>query len=332
MFDLAGNGINLTPVSTAAPMLDMQGNGFAVHSGWVEPGEGVLVLRYHRHDQEYKFPFNLHVAGRELPVGLFLTTLVLGLVAMANLFSKQIATKYGVAFTIIFFVVFTISEQVNRRTKHEQKGLEQFNLDHQADIDGSALHARPGCVVVAIRDFHRMEHLKRVLEKTNLRKHDIVVMTVRPISAGAGEYDLSQDQLFSDYERELFSHVVEVAEKEGKPVELLVVPARRAVLHVRAARGLRQLADAGAAAGLVGRVGGADAPASRVDALPRAGRGARRGRRADRADGGDTRARRGHARRRDGGRSRLWAAWHLSCAEGRPPRGRAAGRPAGPRN
>jgi hypothetical protein len=64
-----------------------------------------------------------------------------------------------------------------------------------------------------------------VLEKTNLRKHDIVVMTIRQISTGAGEYDLAQNQLFSDYERELFSHVVEVAEKEGKPVELLVVPA-----------------------------------------------------------------------------------------------------------
>jgi amino acid transporter len=186
---------------------------------------GVMVLRFQRHDQEYKFPFNLHLAGRELPIGLFLTTLVLGLVAIANLFSKEIATKYGVGFTIIFFVIFTISEQVNKRSKHEQKGLEQFNLDHQADIDESTLHARPGCVLVAVRDFHRMEHLKRVLEKTNLRKHDIVVMTVRPISTGAGEYDLSQDQLFSDYERELFSHVVEVAEKEGKPVELLVVPA-----------------------------------------------------------------------------------------------------------
>ena len=45
VFDLTGNGINLTPVSTAAPMLDMQGTGFAVHSGWVEPGEGVLVLQ-----------------------------------------------------------------------------------------------------------------------------------------------------------------------------------------------------------------------------------------------------------------------------------------------
>jgi len=30
--------------------------------------------------------------------------------------------------------------------------------------------------------------------------------------------------LFSDYEKRLFSRVVELAEKEGKPVELLVVP------------------------------------------------------------------------------------------------------------
>jgi len=31
--------------------------------------------------------------------------------------------------------------------------------------------------------------------------------------------------LFSDHEKELFSHVVEMAEKQGKPVELLTVPA-----------------------------------------------------------------------------------------------------------
>jgi hypothetical protein len=70
-----------------------------------------------------------------------------------------------------------------------------------------------------------MDHLKRVLEKTNLRRYDIVVMTVRPVSTGAGEYQLADSQLFTDYEKELFSHVVEVAEKQGKPVELLVVPA-----------------------------------------------------------------------------------------------------------
>ena len=35
---------------------------------------------------------------------------------------------------------------------------------------------------------------------------------------------MAENQLFTDYERELFSKVVEMAEKEGKTVELLVVP------------------------------------------------------------------------------------------------------------
>jgi hypothetical protein len=186
---------------------------------------GVTALRFQRHDQEYKTPINIRIAGREIPIGLMLTTLVLGVVATANLFTKQVATKYGIAFTIILFLTFTVSEKINlRRAQTEKKGLEQFNLDPQAQMS-SSLHARPGCVLVAVRDYHRMEHLKRVLEKTNLRRYDIVVMTVRPISTGAGEYELSESQIFSDYEKELFSHVVEVAEKEGKPVELLVVPA-----------------------------------------------------------------------------------------------------------
>ena len=187
---------------------------------------GVTVLRFQRTDQEYKVPGNFRIGGREIPVGLGVTTLVLGAVAIANLFTKQIATKYGIAFTLGLFVMFTISEKINlRRKQTEPKGMEQFNLDHQAHIDGGSLHARPGCVLVAVRDYHRMEHLKRVLEKTNLRRYDIVVMTVRPISTGAGEYELADNQIFSDYEKELFSHVVEVAEKEGKGVELLVVPA-----------------------------------------------------------------------------------------------------------
>jgi hypothetical protein len=79
-------------------------------------------------------------------------------------------------------------------------------------------------VLVAVRDYNNMQHLHSVLQKTNLRRHDIVVMTVRPVSTGAGEYELGTNQLFSDYERELFSAVVTMAEKEGKTVDLLVVP------------------------------------------------------------------------------------------------------------
>jgi len=189
---------------------------------------GVLVLRFQRHDQEYKFPFNIRLGRIEIPVGLSVTTLILGLVAVANLFSKEIATIYGVAFTVAFFIMFTVSERVNMWRKHQtahEKQLEEFNLEHQPQISTATLHARPGSVLVAVRDYRQMDHLKKVLQKTNLRRHDIVVMTVRAISTGAGEYELADDQIFRDYEKELFSHVVEIAEKEGKPVELLVVPA-----------------------------------------------------------------------------------------------------------
>ena len=186
---------------------------------------GVLVLRYHRHDQEYKHPFNPVLFGKEIPLGLICTTTVLGLVAIANLFSKQIATIYGVGFTVAFFIMFTISEHVNaRKMAHEKQGLEEFNLDMRPDVAADVVRARPGAVLVAVRDYHNMTHLETVLQKTNLRRHDIVVMTVRPVSTGAGEYELSDRQLFGDYERELLSRVVTMAEKEGKTAELLVVP------------------------------------------------------------------------------------------------------------
>jgi hypothetical protein len=186
----------------------------------------VLVLRYQRHDQEYKFPGNIIVGGVEIPLGLAATTSVLFLVASANLFSKKIATVYGVSFTIILYSLFLVSEHINARKKKEHRAdLEKFNLDHQSEVTSRSLHARPGSVLVAVRDASRLWHLNKVLEKTNLRRHDVVVMTVRPLSAGAAEYELQDAQLFARDEQELFSHVVSVAEKQGKSVELLVVPA-----------------------------------------------------------------------------------------------------------
>jgi hypothetical protein len=185
---------------------------------------GVLVLRFQRKDQEYKTPMNPRIAGREWPVGLAATTSVLLLVAIANLFSKRVATIYGIAFTLVLFVLFTISERLSSRRRVEQRGLEEFNLDDKVEITAETVHARPGCVLVAVRDYRQMPHLQSVLRKTNLRRHDIVVMTVRQLSAGAGEYDLNTNQIFAEYEKELFSRVVTMAEKEGKPVELLVVP------------------------------------------------------------------------------------------------------------
>lgn len=186
---------------------------------------GVLVLRYKRQDQEYKFPFNIQLGNLEIPVGLVTTTLILGMVAIVNLFSKRVATIYGIGFTVVLFVIFTVSEAINRRRSEAGKsGLEEFNLEMQPEVTASTVHARPGSVLVAVRDYNHMAHLQSVLQKTNLRRHDIVVMTVRPVSTGAGEYELAENQLFTDYEKELLSRVVSMAEKEGKTVDLIVVP------------------------------------------------------------------------------------------------------------
>jgi amino acid transporter len=210
--------------------VDLLGQAYAFGVVWsfFMKALGVSVLRFKRHDQDYKTPINIHIAGREIPIGLLLTTSVLFLVAIANLFTKQIATYFGLGFTGFLFIIFTISSRLNAKARHATKhGLEQFNLDVRPEIDTGtgAIHARPGCILVAVRNYNRMTHLENVLQKTNLRRHDIVVMTVRGVSTGAGEYDLAENQLFTDDERELFTRVVAMAEKEGKTVDLLVVPA-----------------------------------------------------------------------------------------------------------
>lgn len=223
-------GLQLATVVGSRGDVTLLGEAYAFGVVWsfFMKALGVTVLRFKRHDQEYKTPLNITAGGREWPIGLLATTFALFIVAVANLFSKQVATVSGVGFTLLLFIVFTISERLNAKARRETKqGLEQFNLDVQPEISlgSAAIHARPGCILVAVRDYSRMTHLQNVLQKTNLRRHDIVVMTARGVSTGAGEYGLAEHQLFTDYERELFTRVVAMAEREGKSVDLLVVPA-----------------------------------------------------------------------------------------------------------
>lgn len=187
---------------------------------------GVIVLRYQRKDQEYRTPLNFRIAGIEVPFGLIVTSAVLFLVALANLFTKQVATISGLSFTFVLFLLFTISEHINLKKHSRSSGaLEEFNLDHQEEVDDKSINVKPGCTLVAVRDYNKMAHLQWVFDTSNLRQKNVVVMTVRPLSAGEGEYELDREQYFAHYERDLFSHVVQMAEKAGRHVELLVVPA-----------------------------------------------------------------------------------------------------------
>jgi nucleotide-binding universal stress UspA family protein len=188
----------------------------------------VLVLRYKQPaNREWKVPLNFNIGGREFPLGLTLITAALFSLAIINLFTKRVATISGLAFTIAFFIIFEGSEIYNRRNrKHQGQELEKFNLDTHTDVNRTMVNVRPGNILVAVRNPNRLQHLDRILRKTDTRKMDIVVLSVRSLKAGSGEHGLSPEQMFSDAETDVFTKVVTLAEKAGKHVELMVVPGR----------------------------------------------------------------------------------------------------------
>ena len=186
----------------------------------------VLVLRYKQpHGREWKVPLNFRIGSTEVPVGLILITLALFSLAIINVLTKKVATISGASFTIVFFLVFELSEKYNRRNKTgDGEEREKFRLDSRDDLSIDSVSVRPGNVLVAVRNPHRLDHLKKVLEKTDTGKIDIVVLSVRQVTqAASGEHGLDRDQIFSTDETEVFSKVVSLAEKAGKHVALLVV-------------------------------------------------------------------------------------------------------------
>jgi nucleotide-binding universal stress UspA family protein len=187
----------------------------------------VLVLRYKQPEgREWKVPLNFHVGKVEVPIGLMMITVALFALAVINVLTKKVATISGVTFTIIFFIIFELSDIYNRKHKagHEQE-MEKFRLDPRADLSAQTVSVRPGNILVAVRNPNRLQHLGRILAKTDTRKMDIVVLSVRQVTqAGSGEHPLDVGQIFSGAETNVFSHVVNLAEKAGKHVELMVVP------------------------------------------------------------------------------------------------------------
>jgi amino acid transporter len=189
----------------------------------------VVVLRYTEpENREWKVPGNFHIKGVEIPAGLILISMVLFATAIVNLFTKPLATIAGVAFSVAFFTIFTISEHITaRHQKHEDSGLDQFNVSQNPELTAEAMEVRPDNTLVAVRDPRNLYYLRQVLAKTDTTKTDVVVMTSRIYHrehSFSGNVVMDTSEIFERYEQELFTSVVAVAEKEGRHVSLLVVP------------------------------------------------------------------------------------------------------------
>src|SRR5215472_13964675 len=200
---------------------------FGVMWSFAMKGLAVLVLRYKQPgEREFRVPLNLKFGDTEIPVGLALITLTLFALCLINLFTKEVATISGVAFTIAFFIVFEISEKITKKKAESHSELDKFNLTQAADLTPEGVGVQRGNMLVPVSTYYALYHLEAALRRAKRREAEIVVLHVRLLRrAASGEYDLAPDQLFSTIEQALFTKILAMAEKEGKPVRLAVVAA-----------------------------------------------------------------------------------------------------------
>jgi amino acid transporter/nucleotide-binding universal stress UspA family protein len=225
--------INLVVTLQIITILASRGNvltlgeayAFGVVWSFVFMTMSMLVLRFKRpRERDYEVPFNIRIGRFDFPVGMTVIFVLLATAAIANLLTKEVATITGVAFTVVFYIVFWLSEHAHRRrlgaVEHHEH-LEQFNQQQAEYLTVQSLNlTKPYRKLVAIRSPYNLGMLERSLAETDPETTDVVVMTATVIPQGSDDFTPTISKL----DRQLLTAVVNLAEHAGKPVKPVIVP------------------------------------------------------------------------------------------------------------
>jgi amino acid transporter/nucleotide-binding universal stress UspA family protein len=219
-------GLQLFTIVATWGNMDILGEAYAFGVVWsfVFMAAAMVVLRFKVHTpRPYKVPFNIRVAGRDVPIGLTLIFLVLLVTAVLNFLTKEVATYGGLAFTAVFLATFVITEHLHaRRLKgrpHEH--LVQFNRDVKEEVTVADLSlTKPFRKLVAIRSPQNLFMLEKALAETDPETTSVVVMTAKVLPAGDTARERPE---LDEYDERLMTAVVDRAERAGKEVRPLIV-------------------------------------------------------------------------------------------------------------
>ena len=185
----------------------------------------VTVLRFKWPTVDrWRVPFNVRVGGCEWPFGLMLITAVLFLLAGVNVLTKQAATIGGISFTIVFFILLTVSERRNAgKIQKGRRAPEHFRLECRDELSPNSLGVRPGGIVVGVHDPDRLDHLDVLLARQNAERRDIILVAVKTEGTQIENRNDDAEEVVGDWENRVFTTAVASAEDAGRPVALMIL-------------------------------------------------------------------------------------------------------------
>jgi hypothetical protein len=174
----------------------------------------------------YRTPLTLRVGRLELALGLAGTAIVFVAAALAAIVTGD---PPSIAAAALLSGCVLLLPWVARRADGEDAAADERPLDilSTSDVSIEQLHIRPGGVLAPVRNPHLLDHVAAALKSAGDR--DVVVMTVRVAGADDDFSAPANHSPTSSQEQRLFAEVMAMAERLGRPVHLLVVPARHVV-------------------------------------------------------------------------------------------------------
>jgi magnesium transporter len=180
----------------------------------------IRLRRARSSELSFKTPINLHLRTGELPIGLLGVATIVSGCALITVLAGDGASIAALALTAVLVGWFLLGRSTAPIADIDEP--DAFDLLRSADLSLDQVQARPGNILAPVRNPHALAHVAGALQASGDR--DIVVMTVRLLDdTGA---DSSAEAGPSKYERQVFAAVTSLAERYGRSVRLLIVPAR----------------------------------------------------------------------------------------------------------